>query len=139
MGIIRKREARSSGVFSLPKENRTIEDAEAGIPIAETTWEGAEDPEEQADPEEAQIPSMSKAARKEELSEPVREKEKVFGSRAEVGPSKAGKKGENNSGRLDKERMKGVEKTGFETNLSTASAMPTQAATFSVPGRLSFS
>src|SRR5882724_1438652 len=61
----------SSSVDSRPREKRTSEFASLrAAPKASKTCEGSSDPAEQAEPLEAQIPSRSKPAKREILSEP---------------------------------------------------------------------
>ena len=56
--------------------------------MAEMTWEGFRDPAEQAEPLEAQMPSMSRAARSVMLSVPVTVKLTVLAKRLAIGPAK---------------------------------------------------
>ena len=69
IGNFSKTKSISSSVVSLPREKRIKDDASfLDLPRAERTWEGLREPEEQAEPEEAQIPSKSRAASKVMLS-----------------------------------------------------------------------
>ncbi len=72
----------SDSEVSRPSEKRTRELASAGgTPIAERTCEGVMEPEEQAEPLLAHMPSRSKAERRAMESVPETEKAMVFGSR----------------------------------------------------------
>ena len=54
--------------------------------MASNTWEGLSDPDEHAEPLEAQTPWRSRAARRAMLSEPATVKETVLESRAREEP-----------------------------------------------------
>ena len=76
-------------VLSCQWENRTKAlDSASLTPIALITCEGSNEPAEQAEPLEAQIPSMSKAAIRAILSQPVTVKEIVFERKLDEEPLK---------------------------------------------------
>ena len=68
-----------SADVSRPREKRTRELAsDFSIPKAVITWDGSRDPAEQAEPLDAQIPSISKPANNAMLSVPATTKETVL-------------------------------------------------------------
>jgi hypothetical protein len=76
----------SSTVDPRPSENRTNELAKPlSTPIAIKTCEGVSDPAEQAEPLDAQIPSMSSPANSDMLSAPSTVNATVFESRLSRG------------------------------------------------------
>src|SRR5208282_5362546 len=78
-GNTERRKSTCSEEDSRPREKRTKELARfLGFPREETTWEGASEPAEQAEPLEAQSPSISRAASSAILSEWSTTKETVF-------------------------------------------------------------
>jgi hypothetical protein len=79
----------SAGQFSRPNEKRSKAlDSDAETPIARMTCEGSIDPAEQADPLDAQIPSISKPAKSAMLSQPITVKAAVFAARCAKSPRK---------------------------------------------------
>ena len=78
----------SSKVDSRPSEKRTRELANClSTPSASTTCEGSNDPAEQADPLEAQMPSKSSPASKGRLSDPSTTNETVLARRRSCEPT----------------------------------------------------
>src|SRR5208282_3419042 len=77
-GSVRQTKLTSSREEPRPKEKRISEFAWAGLPTATITCEGSNEPEEQAEPLEAQMPSMSNPARSAMLSAPPTTKETVL-------------------------------------------------------------
>ena len=70
----------SAMVESRPREKRTKELAASFLPSARMTWLGSREPAEQAEPDEAQMPSMSKPAIKAMPSDPRTVKATVLAS-----------------------------------------------------------
>lgn len=80
----------SSRQESQPRERRIKEEArEGGRPKASKTWEGKSEPDEQAEPLEAQREHRSRLARREKLSQPSIVKPTVLQRRSVVAPRKA--------------------------------------------------
>ena len=131
----------SSAVESRPREKRTSELATSFLPVARMTWLGSKEPAEQAEPLEAQIPSMSRPAIKAMPSEPLTVKETVFEREAEAGETSS------QPGILETQKISWSTngfnesrlKTGGLMNFSRALTRPKMAGRFSVPARLSFS
>ena len=75
----------SSAVDARPSEKRTNPLAASGRPIAVITWLGSNEPAEQAEPLDAQMPSMSKPAKRAIPSVPLTVKERVLGRQPAAG------------------------------------------------------
>ena len=130
------------GVFSLPKERRTSALAFSRLtPIASTTCDGSSEPTEQADPLDAQIPSISSPANNPILSHlstvnaNVLFKDPIEGlniSTPSIDPSFLC------SLEIPSSTV-GLRKTGGQENFLRAVTRPATAARFYVPARRSFS
>src|SRR5437867_5246605 len=132
----------SSREESRPSEKRTNEFARSGgTPIASNTCEGERDPEVQAEPLEAQMPSRSKPAKSEMLSQPETVKATVFErrQRATLRSATPSTDAAARRRREENESRRDSGKTGGLAKRSSASTNPTIAARFSVPARSSFS
>jgi hypothetical protein len=110
-------------------------------PQAATTRKGFSDPAEQAETEEAQMPSTSNPASNAKLSAPRTTKENVLAKHFSRGlailrPSKFSKASERTAQSFLNFK---TEKTGGQTNRSKASTKPATPTRISVPARRSFS
>src|ERR1043166_4171317 len=122
----------SSSVDSRPSEKRTNALASCfSTPNALITWDGSSEPAEQAEPLEAQMPSISNPANNAMLSEPRTRNETVFGRRPSRGPANCAPS--TRSIRPAKRLVKGQSlytgTTGSPTNSPTAPPKPTNTAT----------
>ena len=110
-------------------------------PMARSTWEGLSEPEEHAEPLEAQKPARSRLASSVRPSERLTAKLRVFDSAMEVGDTTEQSGIARRSALIgnSKEFISGASKTGGSINRSIALTQPAMAARFSVPARRSFS
>src|SRR5690348_1808861 len=77
----------SSALVSRPREKRTRQLARVLLPQADMTGDGSSEPAEQAEPLEAQIPSISSPPSKTMLSVPSTTKEIVLTNRCSREPT----------------------------------------------------
>jgi len=143
-GKTRSRCSMSARLDSRPREKRNRELASAAAtPRASITCDGSTEPAEHADPPEAQMPSKSRLAKREILSQPRTVHEMVLIRQFVAGERRTHPRGASWSNKRRRRVFSGWsregEKTGVLTNFSKAAVRPTIAATFSVPARRSFS
>lgn len=131
----------SSEVELRPREKRTRELAAFVRPVARITWLGSREPAEQAEPLEAQMPSMSSPAIKAMPSEPLTVKESVLPKQPCEGEtiSQPEMVETQEINRLFRGFRIALSKMAGFMNFSSAQTNPMMEGRFSVPARRSFS
>src|SRR5439155_618765 len=130
----------SSGVFSLPNENRSAATPRSrGTPIAVRTCDGSTAPVEQAEPEEQAIPARSRGIRRASLSVPGIDTLVTCGARRPFAALITASGTTASSRRSSSSRRAATRAANAACSRaasSTAAPNPTIPGTFSVPGRM---